>query len=58
MAMNFISTYEQTEGWHLTVHIASRSELGVVSDRVKYSGLSSAELLDVLEAIAGAQLRD
>jgi acyl-CoA synthetase (NDP forming) len=56
VAIAWMATFEPSEGWSLIVATTALTDGHPVSDRLRYRGLTSAELTDVIEATASSAL--
>jgi hypothetical protein len=58
IALTYMATFEPSTGWSLLSHRVIKTVEGTVSDRLRYSGLTAGELIDVIEASAQRELSD
>lgn len=57
IALNLMATYEPRMGWSLIVHEVVSEAGATISDRTRYAGLTTHELVDVLDATTARRLR-
>lgn len=50
VALTHMATFEPSLGWSLLTCTVTMGENGAVTDRIRYSGLTSAELVDVIDS--------
>lgn len=52
VALALTASYDPVTGWSLSVAEAHQGDSHVISDHMRYSGLTASELIDVIEVYA------